>query len=430
MRDKLSSCGAEQGSLMGNSILLAVVVLLFSVTSMACSQARQQPSEQASNAAEERPKTVEVTVVEERTVVTKEPFAKEAAEPTPEPSAPEDEEPTYATLADGALTLEVPPAWEDGALLGAASEDGTGWSSYASVPVTSSITAAPDMDAWYNGLAPTGLYAVASSSLARDYDLEYLVAYAKNDPSGVCVPGDLKAFERGPYSGYAQEWTGCGGREDATVLTLAAAPESRACAVLMQVGMNGEADHEAATHLLETFEADCEQAYELESAYGVVPPAPEPTESTPALAPAGDLDCVDFATQAEAQAVLASDPSDPHGLDADGDLEACEELLGSAQYDEEQYEAPEALPEPGGRDGVCEGPGETDPDCADAMREALEQQEQQDQPEQQPAPSGRDLDCSDFATQADAQAELNADPSDPNGLDGYDGDGIACESLP
>ena len=37
--------------------------------------------------------------------------------------------------------------------------------------------------------------------------------------------------------------------------------------------------------------------------------------------------------------------------------------------------------------------------------------------------------CADFRTQADAQAVLRADPTDPNGLDG-DADGIACERLP
>jgi len=41
----------------------------------------------------------------------------------------------------------------------------------------------------------------------------------------------------------------------------------------------------------------------------------------------------------------------------------------------------------------------------------------------------QDLDCSAFSTQPEAQAVLDADPSDPNGLDGDD-DGIACESLP
>jgi len=43
--------------------------------------------------------------------------------------------------------------------------------------------------------------------------------------------------------------------------------------------------------------------------------------------------------------------------------------------------------------------------------------------------SAADLDCSDFATQAEAQAALIAAPSDPNGLD-TDDDGSACETLP
>jgi hypothetical protein len=37
--------------------------------------------------------------------------------------------------------------------------------------------------------------------------------------------------------------------------------------------------------------------------------------------------------------------------------------------------------------------------------------------------------CPAFASQADAQAVLRADPRDPNGLDG-DRDGLACESNP
>lgn len=40
-----------------------------------------------------------------------------------------------------------------------------------------------------------------------------------------------------------------------------------------------------------------------------------------------------------------------------------------------------------------------------------------------------DRDCGDFAYQEDAQAHLNAHPSDPDGLDADD-DGIACETLP
>lgn len=46
------------------------------------------------------------------------------------------------------------------------------------------------------------------------------------------------------------------------------------------------------------------------------------------------------------------------------------------------------------------------------------------------AATSRDVrNCSDFQFQEDAQAVLNADPSDPNNLDGND-DGVACEDLP
>lgn len=56
----------------------------------------------------------------------------------------------------------------------------------------------------------------------------------------------------------------------------------------------------------------------------------EMTSSGRGIAPAqaqesDDLDCDDFATQADAQATYDADPSDPNRLDADGDGEACEE---------------------------------------------------------------------------------------------------------
>jgi len=39
-----------------------------------------------------------------------------------------------------------------------------------------------------------------------------------------------------------------------------------------------------------------------------------------------------------------------------------------------------------------------------------------------------DKDCSDFQSQAEAQRELERNPSDPSNLDG-DGDGLACETY-
>jgi hypothetical protein len=104
------------------------------------------------------------------------------------------------------------------------------------------------------------------------------------------------------------------------------------------------------------------------------PPEPRPSGT----GGGGDLDCADFTTQEEAQRVLEQDPSDPNYLDGEGDGIACESL-----------------------------------------------------PLQEPSPSGGggDLDCSDFATQEEAQRVLEQDPSDPNYLDG-DNDGVACEDLP
>ncbi len=113
------------------------------------------------------------------------------------------------------------------------------------------------------------------------------------------------------------------------------------------------------------------------------------------VAPAGaqdDLDCSDFATQEGAQAAYDRDPSDPNGLDADGDGIACE-----------------SLPR-GGTGGGTVGEGTSTEGTTGATT------------------AEEDLDCADFATQAEAQANLDADPSDPNNLDADD-DGVACEDF-
>lgn len=73
-----------------------------------------------------------------------------------------------------------------------------------------------------------------------------------------------------------------------------------------------------------------------------------------AQAQSGDqFNCADFDTQEEAQAEYDSDPSDPSGLDADDDGEACEELDSgggggadtSGQY---QYDSSGSLMDSGG----------------------------------------------------------------------------------
>lgn len=116
--------------------------------------------------------------------------------------------------------------------------------------------------------------------------------------------------------------------------------------------------------------------------------------------------CAEYPTQEEAQNTLDSPvygtgeapggPTDPLNLDPDGDGIACNDpgnLVGGGS------EEPECLIPEG-----CEGQYERQYD------------------------GGADLDCLDFASREEAQAVLEADPSDPNALDA-DGDGLACEET-
>jgi hypothetical protein len=152
-----------------------------------------------------------------------------------------------------------------------------------------------------------------------------------------------------------------------------------------------------------------------------------------AVAQTADLyDCSDFDTQEEAQAQLL--PGDPYGLDGDNDGQACDTLPSGGTTS--------------GGSSIGGGEGGGDLDCADFAN----QEEAQAVLERDPGdPNGLDadndgiaceelaggggggrggeLDCADFATQREAQAELERDPSDPNNLDA-DGDGVACETYP
>ena len=117
------------------------------------------------------------------------------------------------------------------------------------------------------------------------------------------------------------------------------------------------------------------------------------------LGPGEDLDCSQVGpagaspegVQEEAQALLADDPTDPNSLDSDGDGVACEfeqNPTGSVKFED--------------------GTGFT----TDATSAA-------------PSTSK----CEDFASQAEAQAALEAVPGNPDSLDA-DGDGLACEGVP
>ncbi|WP_424216189.1 hypothetical protein ACN20G_29015 (plasmid) [Streptomyces sp. BI20] len=122
------------------------------------------------------------------------------------------------------------------------------------------------------------------------------------------------------------------------------------------------------------------------------------------------FDCVNFATQADAQAVLRANPEDPNKLD-DGGGVACR---GLAEPRDTEPVAEIA------RKHKC-GAGDT--------RSALCPDPKQPFDPRRFLQYGNDAyDCGDFASQADAQAVLRFEPTDPNRLD-EKGKGVACPDL-
>jgi Excalibur calcium-binding domain len=318
--------------------------------------------------------------------------------------------------ADGSLSAEVPPSW--GIETGEDSEKeaaGPGsWSYYVGEYLFSSITTAPSLEVWYSGeQGSSGAYFVAARVLAQYSDYEITHSLFNASKAETCAEeGPYDDYERPPYLGKLQTWYGCG-PDGATVYTLAAYPEGRECVVALNARISDEADREAIEHLVNTFEVNCGRvtsgplAASSASASASATASPEatsappeesgaPPDTSPAPNSSEDLDCSDFSSQAEAQAVYGEDPSDPHGLDADGNGVACEW-------------------NPDGRDAPSREPSTSTPEPSTVPPEPSGDSD-----------SGRDLDCDDFSSQAEAQATLEVDPSDPHGLDGDD-DGKACE---
>lgn len=99
--------------------------------------------------------------------------------------------------------------------------------------------------------------------------------------------------------------------------------------------------------------------------------------------------------------------------------------LGTSQETTDQQQEPA----PGGDDAPAQSDGE-EVDC-NVTPEACQRGDEIPSAEGEGAGAGGGTDvrnCEDFDTQAEAQAELDGDPSDPNNLDD-DNDGEACESF-
>jgi hypothetical protein len=263
-------------------------------------------------------------------------------EPSPEDSGPA---PGYDLIQtpDGSLGVQVPPSWgvetgEDSEKQGGASS----WSYFAGEYLTSSITTADSLDAWYGGDA-SGAYMMASRALAQNYtDYELTHSLLNANKANNCTAGPYKDFDRASYSGKIQTWYDCG-VDNATTYTVAAAPEGRECVVVLGARIASEADRKAIQHIFDTFKVDCglvtsqplaspsasasSSASSTATAYSSATADSDASGELSPLPPGGDYDCDDFQTQAQAQQVYNQNPSDPHDLDGSPENGvACESL--------------------------------------------------------------------------------------------------------
>ncbi|MDP2709788.1 MAG: hypothetical protein Q8O56_01095 [Solirubrobacteraceae bacterium] len=126
----------------------------------------------------------------------------------------------------------------------------------------------------------------------------------------------------------------------------------------------------------------------------------------------GDLyDCSTFATQADAQAVLRADPGDRNRLDDNRDGIACPHLREPRDFEPVEQVLRSKCRQSDPRSARCP-----------------ERWRRFDRFDHVKSQAG-EFNCAYFASQADAQAVLRYQMSDPNDLDD-DYDGIACPDLP
>jgi hypothetical protein len=126
----------------------------------------------------------------------------------------------------------------------------------------------------------------------------------------------------------------------------------------------------------------------------------------------GDLDCEDFQTQEEAQAVLLSDPADPNNLDPNGDGVACALLPLAADLEADTTHNLEA---------------QTDTANDSGGKKKGNKNNQQEATTEETTTTTT-VSCADYATPKQAQKAFDKDPEGLAALD-PDGNGIVCEET-
>ena len=148
---------------------------------------------------------------------------------------------TEVTDDSGALTMQVPTAWDD--------LDGSGWQ-FDGELIGQALAAAPDLESFLGTWATPGVFFGASEALAETTEPgDFLDA---TEFSADCTYEGRSDYEDAAYTGAFDVWGNCAGT-DTALIVVEAYPPGDLFAVVVQVQAVTEADLEALDTILQTF---------------------------------------------------------------------------------------------------------------------------------------------------------------------------------
>jgi serine protease Do len=152
----------------------------------------------------------------------------------------------YVRVTDDseALTMAIPAEWSQ--------ISGEPWTIDGQV-IGGAISAASDLDAFYETWAEPGVFFGASRVLAQTMNEKDMLDQNLNDFSGDCSYEGRNTYKDEVYTGMYDHFTNCGGA-GSTFIVLSAVPENRGFLILLQVQVVSQADLEALDNLLSSFE--------------------------------------------------------------------------------------------------------------------------------------------------------------------------------
>ena len=154
----------------------------------------------------------------------------------------------YTTILDdyGAIQMDIPIEWGD--------VDGSNWVDDGDT-IGSAISAAPDLDAYYDTWTESGVFFGASDDLARLGGYVNLLDVRRDAFSDDCKLDSRYDYEDALYRGKYDVFENCGDSGNVyIVLTAVPIDDPEAFLILVEIQITNEADFEALENILATFQ--------------------------------------------------------------------------------------------------------------------------------------------------------------------------------